>query len=176
MEKPDIVRTMLEEGVDFTVEVAHPNLLHKLKICKPAQDFVIYPIKLGTLMKIARLLTGIRMDENNKNFLEAGIKAIAEHKDKMVAIIGLAIENRNREPSRKLIKFLNDNLDASEALKLLTVVIKQMDIQDFLAFMVSIQGMNLLETDSTPGESSEESSNTSDSQESKSSGDTPGQI
>ena len=179
MEQPKSVSdAILQEGVDFTVSVANRNILHKLKILKPEKKFVIFPICLGSLFKISKQLIDVKMNAQkdgltDAKFIQMGIESIIENKDRMIKIIAYAIHNKQSEPPKSLFRYLNRNLNSKEALSILSVVIKQMDIQDFLAFMMSVGGMNLLASPTT-GESSEELSSTSDSILEPSSGVTVG--
>ena len=185
MEQPTgkIVDTILQEGVDFYVTVQKPNLLHKLKLLPLKRRFVIKPIYLGTLLRIAKTLGALKTNpqkisknSTNIDFMGLGIDSIIQHKDKMVETIALAIVNQSKPPSKRLVRFLDNNLTSKEALQILSIIVKQMDIQSFLALTVSVGGLNLLTPDETRGGSSEASLNTSGSQERKSSGESPGPI
>jgi len=153
--KQDAIDSILEKGVDFTITITHKNILHKLNLMPIERKFVVYPIKMGALLKISKILLDLDTDElteamKNKgkevNILDLGAKNIVENKDKLILMIAYGITNCEKEPSKKLIKFLNDNLTAKEGLRLMTLVVQQMDVSPFLASLVSIKGMNLLET------------------------------
>ena len=165
--KQDAIDSILEKGVDFTITIQNKSILNKLHLAPTERKFVIYPIKMGALLKISKILldldteelVGAMKNEGEKvNILDLGAKNIIENKDKLVKMIAYGIVNSEKEPSKKLIKFLNDNLTAKEGLRLMTLVVQQMDVSPFLASLVSIKGMNLLQTkkkETTPGESSE---------------------
>ena len=178
----ETAEAILQRGVDFEVTVLHQNILHKKGLKKDSRKFKIYPICFGALLKISELLEKVRGDHKELDQADGGeffgtaLKSIIENKDLMISIIAIAIVNKEKDPPKSLIKFLNANLDTKEACALLNLVIQQMDMQRFLVFMVSVGSLNLLKTSPTTGESSEELLNTSDSQESKSSGSTVGQI
>ena len=183
MEQPNVAKAMLQEGVDFYVTVKNRNLFHKLKLAKDKRKFIIYPVTVGTLFKIAKVLADLgdkielNPDLSDSDFITMGIQNIVKHTDRMVQVVAYAIINANREPSRSLLKFLEKNLTTNEILKLLTLVVQQMDIQDFLACMVSLGQMNLTAPKKpTGGQSSEESSNTSVSDGKKSSGKSRGKT
>lgn len=161
--RQDAIDSILEKGVDFKITVQNKNILHKLNLIPTERKFVIYPIKMGTLLKISEILLDLDTDElvgvmknedKEINLLDLGAKNIIENKDKMIKMIAYGIVNREKEPSKRLIKFLNENLTAKEGLKLMTVIVQQMDVNPFLASLVSIKGMNLLQTKKkeTPGE------------------------
>jgi len=161
--RQNAVDSILEEGVDFTITIQNKNIFHKLSLIPSERKFVIYPIKMGTLLKISKILLDLDTDElvgamknegKEINLLDLGAKNIIENKDKMIKMIAYGIVNSEKEPSKRLIKFLNENLTAKEGLKLMTVIVQQMDVNPFLASLVSIKGMNLLQTKKkvTPGE------------------------
>jgi len=161
--RQDAIDSILEKGVDFTITVRNKNILNKLNLTPSERKFVIYPIKMGTLLKISQILLDLNTDElvgamknedKEINLLDLGAKNIIENKDKLIKMIAYGIVNREKEPPKSLIKFLNENLTAKEGLKLMTVIVQQMDVNPFLASLVSIKGMNLLQTkkETTPGE------------------------
>jgi len=161
--RQDAVDSILEKGVDFTIKIQKKNILHEYHLIPSERKFVIYPIKMGTLLKISEILldlntdelVGAMKDENKEiNLLDLGAKNIIENKDKLIKMIAYGIVNSEREPPQSLIRFLNENLTAKEGLKLMTLIVQQMDVNPFLASLVSIKGMNLLQTKKkvTPGE------------------------
>ena len=158
------IDSILEKGVDFTITVQNRNILHELNLLPSERKFIIYPIKMGTLLKISKILLDLDTEElvgamksegKEINLLDLGAKNIIENKDKLIKMIAYGIVNSEKEPSGSLIKFLNENLSAKEGFKLMTVIVQQMDVNPFLASLVSIKGMNLLRTKKeaiTPGE------------------------
>lgn len=161
--RQNAIDLILEKGVDFTITIQNKGILNKLNLIPTERKFIIYPIKMGTLLKISEILldldtdelVGAMKDENKQiNLLDLGAKNIIENKDKMIKMIAYGIVNSEKEPSKSLIKFLNENLTAKEGLKLMTLIVQQMDVNPFLASLVSIKGMNLLQTKkkATPGE------------------------
>lgn len=161
--RQDSIDSILEKGVDFTIKIQNKNILHEYNLIPSERKFIIYPIKMGTLLKISKILldlntdelVGAMKDENKEiNLLDLGAKNIIENKDKLIKMIAYGIVNSEKEPPKKLIRFLNENLTAKEGLKLMTLIVQQMDVNPFLASLVSIKGMNLLQTKkkATPGE------------------------
>ena len=151
--KQDAINSILEKGVDFTITIQRKGILNKLHLAPTERKFVIYPIKMGALLKISEILLNLDTEElsgamktegKEVNIMDLGAKNIVENKDKLIMMIAYGITNCEKEPSKSLIKFLNDNLTAKEGLKLMTLVVQQMDVSPFLASLVSIKGMNLL--------------------------------
>lgn len=161
--RQDAINSILEKGIDFTIKIQNKNIFHKLQLTPSERKFVIYPIKMGTLLKISEILLDLNTDElvgamknegKEINLLDLGAKNIIENKDKLIKMIAYGIVNSEKEPSKRLISFLNENLTTKEGLKLMTLIVQQMDVNPFLASLVSIKGMNLLQTKkkATPGE------------------------
>jgi len=153
--KQDAIDSILEKGVDFTITVQNKNILNKLHLKPTERKFVIYPIKMGTLLKISEILLDLDTEElegvmkDNKkevNILDLGAKNIIENKDKLIMMIAYGITNSEKDPPKSLIRFLNENLTTKEGLRLMTLVVQQMDVSPFLASLASVKGMNLLQT------------------------------
>lgn len=171
------IDTILEGGVDFKVNVNRPNVLHKLGILKKSKTFVIYPIKLGALAQISKVLQSIDIkDLTEGNLISAGMDAIYKYHDQLLEILAYAIHNEKGAPPEALKRFLEANLSAQESLVLLNLVIRQMSVSDFLACMVSVGRMNLMGTAQTSGELPGGVSATSGSHGKKSSGDEASQT
>jgi len=164
-----VLKTILQDGVDFEVTRRRKGLFGSKR------KFIIFPIKLGALFEISKIiLTMENIDAlKDEDVFSAGIKTVVANKDKMLDIVALAILNRKTTLWGKIRKwglvwYLDRNLDARELLRLVQLVIVQMDVTDFLASFVSIKRLNMVEAinrrnTSTGGKSSEDSSNISDS-------------
>lgn len=192
---------ILQEGVDFPITVNNLGLLHRLKLKKKVKKFIIYPICLGSLDRIAGVILSMSLEElgtieekkenlNPMELLDIGLKNIKANRQHIVKVLAMAITNQNPKHwnplimfyrkwrETKIASFLSDNLVPKEMYRLLVLVIRQMEINDLLGSMVSIKRANLMETSDyqTNGPSSETLSNTSDSAETKSSGAIVGQT
>lgn len=142
--------TILQKGVDFEVTTKNITFLYKIGIKKKVRKFIIYPAVLGTLGRISEILSTIdRIDfdkiEENKNLFNDGLEIIKKNRGRILDVICLAIHNKKGEPPGNLKKYLEYNLTPKELLQLLILVQNQMDVKDFLAGSVSIQGLNLSE-------------------------------
>jgi hypothetical protein len=170
---PEIVRTILQDGVDFEITSNRKSLFSRKPV---SRKFIVYPIKLGVLFYISKIILSMKEMEpaDGENLFAAGIKNITENKDKMIEIVALGIVNQRlslwtRLRKWRLARYIDKNLSAQELLRLVKLVIMQMDVTNFLASFVSVKRLNLMEatkkkaTTSTIGESSGESLNISDS-------------
>lgn len=173
------VDTILQKGIPFSVSYYKKNfgLIQKIGL-KRERKFIIYPIYMGTMLRISSLLVDVELQDiteetDDIEILQIGIKAISENADKAARIVALAVTNSEKEPDERLIKFFKHNLTSAEFVKILTKALQQMDIKSFLSFMVSIKKVSLMETVKniqTIGKSSGGSLNISGSPIEKSSG------
>jgi len=145
--------TILDEGVDFEVTYKTKNILHKLKILKPSRKFRIYRIHLNPLLNISKILMemDIKTIEDDGQLFQLGLDYIVKYKDSILRIISYAIINRkltlwNKLRRCQLERFLNNNLNADELLKLIILVTTMMGVKSFLASIVSINQINLIGT------------------------------
>jgi len=158
---PEILRAILQEGVDFKVTANHPNILHRIGMLPTERTFMVYPICLGVLFHISKLILSMATIDVEKedDYFDAGLKSIIANRGKMVRILSLAIINREPTllyPRIKrwiLERYLTRNLDPHETLKLLNLVITQMDVTDFLASIASVKKLNLVGATNTKAQS-----------------------
>lgn len=160
--------TVFQEGVDFFIDVNNPGILHRLGLKRKSRYFTIKPIFLGTLTAISGeiLQMGI-LDKKNleENPFDFSLEQVVKHREKLINIIALAIHNKPGNPPKELMKFLEHNLTVNEMLQVLNIVIRQMDVSNFIKSIISLRGMSLLNPEETiaSGDLSGESKNTSDS-------------
>lgn len=185
----DAVDTLLEKGVEVPVTVDHPNALHRMGLLKKRRVYRIFPISMGTLDRIAQVVMGMKFagldelkakgkDMSPLETLDVGLKnAMGGNSKELCRIIAIAIMGRNPYPRNnpvmhlylkrqedEIADFLHSNMSGADIYRVLSVVIRQMQVNEYLGSLVSIKGMSLVETKSpTSGNSSEVSSNTSDS-------------
>jgi len=136
---------IIEKGIDFDITVANPNILHRLKILKTKRQFIIKPLFMGTVISMCKILITIDNIDKEKEYISQGIESIAEHADKMIEIIAIAITNSEKRPSRILKKFIKCNLTNIEIFELLSIVTTQMRIMEFLQCIVLVKGLNQME-------------------------------
>lgn len=145
--------TTLEQPVTITVDVEPQGALHKILqkwgVLPKKRVFVIKPIYLGTLVRVSKLILslGIKLPDKNSDtasLMEANYQAIADHSYTMAEIVALAIQNNRQSPDPKLIAFVMNNFTAREMMTVLTVVLRQMDLKNFMSSIISVRGLNVL--------------------------------
>jgi hypothetical protein len=143
-----VAGTVLEEGVDFFIDVNNQNILHRLRILPKAKHFTIKPLVLGTMIRVSEeiidLVTVSEADLKGRSYLDVGAEQIIANRDRMVNIIALAITNSESKPPKSLTAFLRKNLTANEMMEILKVVTRQLDVKSFLSSIMSVKGMSLL--------------------------------
>ena len=169
---PRIINTLVEEGIPFHVTLLRKNIWNRIRLLRfglkafmrSEVAFTIHPISLGTLLKISKSLIAVEMvgvDGKEASLFDITAHSVMANKDHMVKIIAYALVNARRDPPNGLIRFLDDNLSAKELLQVLTQVVRQMDVTDFLACIVSMKqnlqivGANRKKQEETSGELSE---------------------
>lgn len=169
----DIAETINTEPVDFQVTVANPGILHRLKLRKTIKTFIIYPTCLGTLLQIAKIISSVERlntkPENNETFLESSIKNIINNAKLISEVIGLSIWNRKYSENsfirffqkmrvRSISRYIERNLDSYETFTIMKLVVDQMEIQHFLAIMVTMKGLIVIPEHVTEKKQEEKSS------------------
>ncbi len=148
----NIESEMLQEGVDFQITRNHPKFWQK-----KTKNFIIYPLCLGSMLKISKIINSIKdvaETLESENLAEKAIFQIEENIERIAEIIALAIMNKkiSQNPIKKfyqnikirfLKNFLMDNLTSIEMQKIIVLIIEQLEVQHFLAVLVSLKGISL---------------------------------
>ena len=145
----DTINSLLAEGVDFFVKYDNPGILRRIGLLPKEKRFVIYPIKLGTLILISKEILSIDVGpavSEKDDAIDIVIRNIATNTDKLVKIIAIAITNSPADTSR-LEAFIRKNMTPKEMYSILKIVISQMDVKDFLSSIMSVRGMSLLKAE-----------------------------
>ena len=140
------IDTVLQEGIDFFVDIKNPTFWHKVRIKKKSKLFVIKPIVMGTLARITRICVDIDLmnEISKKDFMKHGVETMAKHTDNLLNIVALAISNNDKPLDKKLATFLRKNITPLEVLNLLTYVIAQLNTSPFMKSIRSAKsGMSL---------------------------------
>ena len=138
---------ILEKGIDFTISVANPNILHKLipKYFPLEKKFIVKPLYYGTTIRMSKIIVQIGRIEKINNHVVEGIEIMARCADLMIDVIAIALINSKKEPSKRLKNFLKYNLTHIETKELLNIVAVQMRTVEFLQSIILIKGLNQME-------------------------------
>ena len=145
--RKDVANAILQEGVDFHIDYNNPNILRRKGLLPKSKKYVLKPLVMGTLIRISEIMVDMEFTEKvtNEKFTEQGIQMMAEHTEKLIEIIALAIKNTEDKPSWQLKRLIRKNATVTDLLSLITVVVSQMDVGNFMKSIISIKGVSLLE-------------------------------
>jgi hypothetical protein len=139
----------LEEPISITVDVKPMGWIHrrlqKWGVIPKKRVFELKPITLGSLIRISKYLLeiDIRIPDRD-SILDANYRALTEHGEKLAIVIALAIRNSKAPVDKNLVEFIKQNFTPKEILAVLGIVIRQMDITNFMSSIISVRGMNVL--------------------------------
>lgn len=141
--------TVVDKKTTITIDITPSNKLHKFLQQKgwlPKQKtFEISGTKMGTLIRISKLLLAIDLSEfDSNNVLESNYKAIEKHGRTLAECIALCIHNQKSEVPNSLIELLLNNLSTAELHGILGIILSKMDLKNFMSSIISIKGMNIL--------------------------------
>lgn len=144
--KKEAVATLLQDGIDFFVDVDRPGLLRRIGIMPKVYRFVLYPLYMGSLTKISKIMVDMEFAEKvtKDNFQEIGIETMAKHTDDLIQIVSIAIHNKEGKPNKRISRILKRYTTPTELLALLTFVVNQMDVSSFMKSIISVKGMSLI--------------------------------
>ncbi len=143
--------------VIITVDIRPVNTIHRIaqsiRLAPKKRVFIIGHLVLGTLIRVSKLLlsldvkTGL-LDKDKilgSKMLDASYNAIASHGETLAKIVALSIHNNSKPVSKDMVKFIERNFTSSEMLGVLKLVLRQMDLSNFLSSIISVRGLNVLE-------------------------------
>jgi len=142
---------IVEEGVAISIALKPSNKFHALlqryKILPREKVFCIEPLTLGTLLKISNILLTIPEDMYDPNLLlQNAYKSMASHSATIAHIIAIALKNKKGPVSAKSIDFLLHRITPADLKRMLSIILKQMDVANFMHTIISIRGLNVLAT------------------------------
>lgn len=145
-----VANTTTDEPVLITVDIVPTSALHaflqKKKLLPKQRTFQLSAIKMGSLIRISKLLLEIDVSVFDfSNIMESNYKAIVQHSERLAECVAIALQNGRVAPSKKLTAFILRNFSTKEMLGVLAIVVKQMDLTSFMSSIISVKGMNILE-------------------------------
>ncbi|KAA2241669.1 hypothetical protein F0L74_17480 [Chitinophaga agrisoli] len=141
---------ILEKSIRVDIDVLHPRWWERIAMrwgWLPAKrTFSIRPATLGNMIRISRLLLEIDADVYKKNgsALESNYVAYNRYGDVLAQVVATAIANSEQGPGKDLIRFIKENLTAAELMSISGIIIRQLDLVNFMSTIISIRGVSLL--------------------------------
>jgi hypothetical protein len=145
LDKPDTIE------VDVNPVSRFHALMQRWGIAKKKRVFVLKPIYLGTLIRISKLILSVDLHiphngegQTTREMLEANYHSIIKHGETLAEIVALAIQNSKEEAKPELVQFILHNFTSSELVNVLILVLKRMNLSNFMTSIISVRGMNVL--------------------------------
>lgn len=156
---PDV---LTEAPVSFTLDIQPRNGLHRWlqknkylsRYFPTVKSYEIRPITYGNLQRISKLLLSVDVRQKSKSAMDLAYKLMNEHAGTVAEILAIAIHNKKSLPASGLKEELLFNITPQESMSLLLIVLKQMSIQNFLATMISMRGLQILDEEKKQDEKS----------------------
>lgn len=139
LETPDVIE------VDIQPQSRIETILQKWGVLPKKRVFELKPVYYGTLIRISKLLLSLKFDTSgDKSMLESNYQAIIDNGEALAEIIALAIQNDEHKVKPGLKKLVLNNFTAAEMGKVLPLVVKRMDLTNFMLTIISAKGLNVL--------------------------------
>lgn len=142
--------SITDEPIFLTVDLLNPTLVERLlikaKLRQASTKFVITGTTIGNLYRISKLLLKIPAFQAGGNYLNSSLELMRDFGESIAEIIAIAVYNKRQAPPKKLIEFFLYNLTSKELLGVLNLILDRMDVLSFMNAIVSVRGMNVLET------------------------------
>ena len=146
--------SVTQQAIEFTMDVRPINqwqsFLQRTGLKPKVKTFSIQPVVLGNLQRISALLLSILPEKtqvSNANLMDVAFQAAAKHAETLARICAIAIRNSRTEPPKSLVLELLSNMTAKEMVGILSIVLKQLDVSNFILSIISIRGLNVLESE-----------------------------
>jgi hypothetical protein len=121
--------------------------LHKCRLLSDEKVFLIHPITLGNMIRISRLLLQVDPEAyNQEKLIDSNYKIIEQYGETIATVIATAIHNQREEPPRSLVRFIMYHFTAWDLMRVLVIVVQQMDLSNFMHTIISIRNMNIIES------------------------------
>lgn len=140
-----------DKPVELEVDILPRNIIHrqlqKWKLLPTKRRFSITGTTYGNLIRISKLLLSIDMKVYDlKNVLESNYLAISQNAETIAKVVAVAVHNKRSEPPASLARFILFNFSSNEMVATLGIVLKQMNITGFMTSIISVRGLNVLES------------------------------
>jgi hypothetical protein len=140
-----------QKAAELEVDILPTGKVHSLlqawKVLPKKRLFTINPVTYGNLIRISKLLLSIDMSVfDMKNPLESNYHAIAGNAETIAKVVAIAIHNNRSEPPASLVQFILFNFTSNEMVGTLGIVLKQMNVAGFMTSIISVRGLNVLES------------------------------
>lgn len=148
----DVANATLQKAVTLEVDIMPTSRVHRFLQQRgwlPSKRVVtINPIYMGTLIEISKILVDMDLSfYDQENLLDSNFKAITKYGNELVSIMALAIHNKPGNPPESLKRFIATSFTSQELLTCVNMVLKMMDVVNFMSTIISVKGLNMLKSE-----------------------------
>lgn len=139
---------LTDKPVTIEIDVPAKSRWHKLlqrwKL-KPAKKvYELKPLRLGPIIRISEILNEMQIESvNENNVIEKTYQMAAEHGEKLMDCIAIALHNSESEPPAQ-IKQLLRSCTAKEIAAMCNYTVAKVDVANFIKSIALIKGVNVL--------------------------------
>lgn len=148
----NVANTITDEPVELAVDIIPQGKIHailqRIGVISKKKVFRLRQITIGNLIRISRIVLSVDTIDfgNEDQILSSAVDSIAKSGDKVAELVAVAIHNKRSAPPKSLIDFVKANFTASELKAVVGIILKQMNVQDFIISIVSVKGIQILKT------------------------------
>lgn len=142
-----------EEPVLITFSLNHnalswlERIFLKAGIIKGKKTYAIHSCTMATTAALSKLLLSIGIqDLNLETPVDRYYEIVHQHRSTVLRIIAVGIRNWGPKYSHSVERLIDKHLTTDEIIATLFVVQKQMHVQHFIAAIMNLRGLNMLET------------------------------
>lgn len=144
--KSQELSTLVDDPIgEMTVPIFKYTWLDRLLRRPRFKTFTLYKCRvcnMGRAGKIANSLPKVNEDIKNMHELTGtAFPLIDDHKDDLIYLLACCIQNTSKPPKKKLIKFLDDNLNAEMLFDNLLICLNQIGLYSFTNAIILIKGL-----------------------------------
>ena len=152
-----IENAILEKNIELPIEVANPDLLHKLRLKRKIKTFQIKPVTIGALQQMAPYIKKINDPSKiteASDYVQYLTNSVVDDVSDFCMVIALAINNRKFSKCKlisffqnlyikSLTKYFIKNLSATEIFQVVSVINRQIGYKQYLAAMALLKNLDL---------------------------------
>jgi hypothetical protein len=135
--------------IDIEPKSAWQSLRLRLGLKPKKVVYKIDPLVIGTLSAVCKLILELKIDMDvlsPERINDEGPLMVQESHEAICTIIAMSISNRSGRYSVKCKQLISEQLTTQDLLKAMIVVRSQMHMNEFLATILSLKGINIMET------------------------------
>lgn len=141
------LRTLLDAPIErFEVIVRNRTFIDKILFRPKKREFVIYKTRVCNMARCAEIAYRVPELKGQVNdvfdMTRIVMPLIKDHRKDFLYLIAACIQNNSKEPSKSLIKFLDDNLHAESLNEIGQSCLLNSGLMSFFAFALVLKGVN----------------------------------